>query len=62
LIDLREAQECIRNGSIPGARFEPRGMLEFWAAPDSLYYKTSFQAEPAQSCFVPAVCAADGKR
>jgi hypothetical protein len=45
LIDLREAQERIRDGSIPNARFEPRGILEFWAAPDSLYYKTSFQAE-----------------
>ena len=33
LLDLREVQETVDLGSIPGATHCPRGMLEFWASP-----------------------------
>jgi len=39
LLDVRDVRERWRAGSIPGARSTPRGMLEFWADPDSPYYK-----------------------
>ena len=42
LIDLREIQELIDKGSIPGAKHVPRGMLEFWADPASPYARDYF--------------------
>ncbi len=39
LLDVRDVRERWRVGSIPGARSTPRGMLEFWADPESPYYK-----------------------
>lgn len=39
LIDVRDVRELWREGKIPGARHVPRGMLEFWADPESEYYK-----------------------
>ena len=39
LIDVRDVRELWREGKIPGARHVPRGMLEFWADPESQYYK-----------------------
>ncbi len=44
LVDIREARELEREGTIPGAFRAPRGMLEFWVDPDSPYYK------PALDC------------
>ena len=41
-IDIRDARELERDGKIPGAFHAPRGMLEFWADPDSPYYKDIF--------------------
>ncbi len=38
-VDLRERGELRRDGEIPGAVHAPRGMLEFWADPESPYYK-----------------------
>ena len=38
-VDIREIQELERDGMIPGALHAPRGMLEFWIAPDSPYHK-----------------------
>ena len=35
LIDLREIQERVDLGTIPGSIHAPRGMLEFWASPAS---------------------------
>lgn len=35
LIDLREPQELVEKGRIPGALNCPRGVLEFWADPES---------------------------
>ncbi len=41
-IDLRDIRELWREGAIPGALHVPRGMLEFWIAPDSDYHKEIF--------------------
>lgn len=45
VIDLRDVPERQREGYIPGAFHCPRGMLEFWAIPDSPYHKTVFDPE-----------------
>ena len=39
LIDIRDVRERWREGTIPGTRHVPRGMLEFWADPESEYHK-----------------------
>jgi rhodanese-related sulfurtransferase len=39
LLDIRDVRERWHSGAIAGARSVPRGMLEFWADPDSPYYK-----------------------
>ncbi len=41
-VDLRDVRELWREGLIPGAFHCPRGMLEFWIDPDSIYYKDIF--------------------
>lgn len=43
LVDIREVQERVDLGTIPGAKHAPRGMLEFWADPSSPYYRKWFQ-------------------
>lgn len=43
LIDIRDPRERWRDGSIPGAKHVTRGMLEFWADPESEYYKPYFE-------------------
>jgi rhodanese-related sulfurtransferase len=42
LVDLREPEERIKNGTIPGAVHAPRGMLEFYADPTSSYHRSEF--------------------
>jgi rhodanese-related sulfurtransferase len=42
LIDLREVQELVDKGTIPGSQHVPRGMLEFWADPASPYGRDYF--------------------
>lgn len=42
LVDLREPSEREENGAIPGAIHAPRGMLEFWADPTSVYHRAEF--------------------
>jgi len=39
IVDIRDIRERIQLGAIPGSVHAPRGMLEFWAAPDSEYYR-----------------------
>jgi rhodanese-related sulfurtransferase len=39
VVDIRDVRERWQKGAIPGARSMPRGMLEFWFAPDSPYYR-----------------------
>lgn len=43
LVDIRELQERVDLGTIPGAKHAPRGMLEFWADPHSPYHRDYFQ-------------------
>jgi rhodanese-related sulfurtransferase len=45
LIDLREAEERAKHGSIPGAIHAARGMLEFYADPTSAYYCAEFDPD-----------------
>lgn len=42
LVDIREIQEVVDRGTIPGAKHVPRGMLEFWADPASPYARDYF--------------------
>ena len=48
LVDIRDARELEREGTLPGAINAPRGMLEFWVDPDSPYYKPVFGDEDEQ--------------
>ena len=57
LVDLREIQELIDLGTIPGAKHVARGMLEFWADPSSPYYREYFQEEKPIVVF----CAGGGR-
>ena len=41
-VDIRDVRELEREGMVPGAFHAPRGMLEFWADPDSPYFKPVF--------------------
>jgi rhodanese-related sulfurtransferase len=43
LVDIRDPRERERDGTIPGAKHVTRGMLEFWADPESPYYKSYFE-------------------
>ena len=45
LVDIREDDERLRSGAIPGAVRAPRGMLEFWAAPTSAYHREEFSPD-----------------
>ena len=42
LVDIRDVRELERDGAVLGAWHVPRGMLEFWIAPHSPYYKEKF--------------------
>ena len=57
LVDLRELQERVDLGSIPGSVHVPRGMLEFWADPASPYYRDYFQEDRRTIVF----CAGGGR-
>ncbi len=57
LIDLREIQEVVDLGTIPGAKHVARGMLEFWADPASPYFRDYFEEEKRTVVF----CAGGGR-
>ena len=42
IVDIRDARELERDGTVPGAFLAPRGMLEFWVDPASPYFKPIF--------------------
>lgn len=44
-VDLRDVRELTAEGTIPGAYHMPRGMIEFWADPESPYYKKIFGSD-----------------
>ena len=39
LIDIRDIRELQKEGQVEGASHIPRGMLEFWLDPESIYFK-----------------------
>ena len=45
LIDLRDVRELQKMGIVPRAFHAPRGMLEFWADPDSPYHKPALRTD-----------------
>ena len=57
LVDIREIQETVDLGTIPGAVHVPRGMLEFWADPASPYHRDMFTADKRIVLF----CAGGGR-
>lgn len=57
LLDLREIQECVDLGTIPGAKHVARGMLEFWADPASPYARDYFEENKRTVVF----CAGGGR-
>lgn len=57
LIDIREIQECIELGTIPGSKHVARGMLEFWADPASPYARDYFDENKRTIVF----CAGGGR-
>ena len=57
LLDIREVQELVDLGTIPGAIHCARGMMEFWASPSSPYYREYFQEHRRTVLF----CAGGGR-
>ena len=57
LVDIREIQERVDLGTLPGSKHAPRGMLEFWADPQSPYYRDWFREERRTVLF----CASGGR-
>jgi len=57
LIDLREIQERVDLGTVPGSKHVPRGMLEFWADPTSPYFRDYFKEDSRIVVF----CAGGGR-
>lgn len=45
VVDLRDVREIWRDGTIPSSKNVPRGMLEFWADPETEYYKEFFDPD-----------------
>lgn len=57
LLDIRELQERVDLGTVPGAIHAPRGMLEFWADPQSPYFRDYFSENRRTILF----CAGGGR-
>jgi rhodanese-related sulfurtransferase len=57
LLDIREIQEYVDLGTIPGAVHCPRGMMEFWASPTSPYFRDYFEEDRRTILF----CAGGGR-
>lgn len=58
LLDIREIQENVDLGTIPGAKHAARGMLEYWADPSSPYYRDWFEGENQR---IVLFCAGGGR-
>lgn len=56
-VDLREADERARDGTIPGSVHAPRGVLEFWVDPGSPFHRPVFADGRALLLF----CAGGGR-
>jgi rhodanese-related sulfurtransferase len=57
VVDIREIQETIDLGTIPGSVHVARGMLEFWADPASPYFRDYFSSDKRIVVF----CAGGGR-
>jgi rhodanese-related sulfurtransferase len=56
-IDIRDTPELQRDGMIPGAIHASRGMLEFYADPDSPYHQDIFDSGQTKLLY----CASGGR-
>jgi len=54
LIDIRDVRELSASGRIDGAVHAPRGMLEFWADPESPYHRDVFSQNESFVLFCAA--------
>jgi len=54
LIDIRDVRELSASGRISGAVHAPRGMLEFWADPESPYHRDVFSTHDSFVLFCAA--------
>ena len=45
LVDLRDVRELQKLGTVANSFHAPRGMLEFWADPNSPYHKPIFRTD-----------------
>jgi rhodanese-related sulfurtransferase len=45
VIDVREAEERVVDGAIPGTVHAPRGMLEFYADPSNQFHRPEFDPQ-----------------
>ena len=57
IVDLRETEERLAHGTIPGAVHAPRGKLEFWADPTSPVHRPEFDPSRRYILF----CAVGGR-
>lgn len=57
LLDIREIQELVLQGTIPKSKHVPRGMLEFWADPQSPYARDYFH----EGARIVVFCAGGGR-
>jgi rhodanese-related sulfurtransferase len=53
-VDVRDVRELEREGVIPGALHAPRGMLEFWFDPESVYHRDVFAQDKEYVLFCAA--------
>lgn len=54
MIDIRDIRELSASGRISGAVHAPRGMLEFWADPESPYHRDVFSTHDSFVLFCAA--------
>lgn len=45
VVDIRDIREMWLEGAIPNVEHAPRGMIEFWADPETKYYKDFFDPD-----------------
>ena len=57
IVDIREPDELLQTGTIPGAVHAPRGMLEFYADPINAYHRAEF--DPSRRVIL--YCASGGR-
>lgn len=50
-LDVRDVRERWIEGAIPGDTHAPRGMLEFWADPETEYYRDYFETDRRYVCY-----------